>query len=657
MRDRRDDYAKPMVKAEASSAPRSFRLQASWNLLPEDKGKPRRFRMLAYDGGLLRITGAPAPVIVDLSLLKASAQVKALLQHDSKRPVGHMDRVEITTQIVTEGTLSVSGKDADSVVQAQGNGFEWEASIGVDVEGGYEAVPRGRTVHVNGRDFPGPVLVARRGKLTEISFVGKGAGENTLALVAAAAVPQENAMSEPANTETTDPAELRRAERERIQTIEAACSGEWPAGTEAEVSQLKASAIAEGITIDELNGRLLALTKRRESSELQQLRASRNVNIGGFQPLSAGRSGADVSQSVIECALCLKAGREDVARDYGDDVRNRADGLRKKSLFEMQNLLFAAHGMPTFDNFDGMLRASGASTVSLPNTLGNTMGRMLDVTMRETPATWRSFAAIKSVENFHAHMGIRPFFIGDLEELPDNGEVKHGTMDEGVYTWSVDQYAKMFTIGRKTFINDGVGFFDQVVPQLANAALRKQNDLVWGTILANAGNHFHTDNGNIQTGGTSPLSLASLEVAVKQMRKQRTAEGADLDIVPSVLVVPPDLEVTAKSILNSIELLPDADSTPAPTGNPLKSIVTLQVEPRISNTEKFADALATRWYLFAAPKDSPVIVAFLNGRQSPEIVSFGPADQPDVVAYSWRALMDFGCALGDPQAGQMSAGA
>ncbi|MGD9855612.1 MAG: hypothetical protein AB7U20_11760 [Planctomycetaceae bacterium] len=267
---------------------------------------------------------------------------------------------------------------------------------------------------------------------------------------------------------------------QRIKAIETACDG-IGGGCEREVQQLRAQAIDGTITMEQLTARLLDVSK------LHALRASRNAGIGGFQPLSSGSSAFDVTQQTIECALCLKAGREDVAKSYGDDVRNRADGLRKKSLFELQNLLFAAHGMPTFDNFDGMLRASGASTVSLPNTLGNTMGRMLDVTMRETPSTWRSFAAIKSVENFHAHMGIRPFFIGDLEELPDNGEVKHGTMDEGTYTWSVDQYAKMFTIGRKTFINDGVGFFDQVVPQLANAALRKQNDLVWGTILANAG--------------------------------------------------------------------------------------------------------------------------------------------------------------------------
>jgi hypothetical protein len=103
--------------------------------------------------------------------------------------------------------------------------------------------------------------------------------------------------------------------------------------------------------------------------------------------------------------------------------------------------------------------------------------------------------------------------------------------------------------------------------------------------------------------------------------------------------------------------LPAAASTPAPTGNPLKSIVNLEVEPRISNTARHAAASATQWYLFAAPLDVPVIVAFLEGQTSPKVEFFGLDHDASKLSYTWRCYQDFGAALGDPQAGQKSAGA
>ena len=46
-------------------------------------------------------------------------------------------------------------------------------------------VPKGRTVSANGREFDGPIHVARRATLGEISFVDLGADGQTSASVAA----------------------------------------------------------------------------------------------------------------------------------------------------------------------------------------------------------------------------------------------------------------------------------------------------------------------------------------------------------------------------------------------------------------------------------------------------------------------------------------
>ena len=62
--------------------------------------------------------------------------------------------------------------------------FPWQASIGAQV-GAVDFVQAGKSVTVNGRTFDGPVHVARRTVLGEISFVDLGADGNTSATITA----------------------------------------------------------------------------------------------------------------------------------------------------------------------------------------------------------------------------------------------------------------------------------------------------------------------------------------------------------------------------------------------------------------------------------------------------------------------------------------
>src|SRR5690606_34964596 len=57
-----------------------------------------------------------------------------------------------------------------------------------------EFVPEGKTVQVNGREVAGPVNVARRASLGEISFVVLGADDNTSAQIAATAAERKEQL-------------------------------------------------------------------------------------------------------------------------------------------------------------------------------------------------------------------------------------------------------------------------------------------------------------------------------------------------------------------------------------------------------------------------------------------------------------------------------
>ena len=142
--------------------------------------------MVAYTGGMMRITGFPHPVVVDLEGLAVDRQdIPVRLDHNPRQGVGHTQRVAIENgQVLAEGLISRDTSWARDVAKSGANGFPWQASIGAAVVEA-EFIPNGGQVTVNGRTFDGPLHVVRRAILKEISFVDSGADTNTQARIAA----------------------------------------------------------------------------------------------------------------------------------------------------------------------------------------------------------------------------------------------------------------------------------------------------------------------------------------------------------------------------------------------------------------------------------------------------------------------------------------
>jgi len=222
------------------------------------------------------------------------------------------------------------------------------------------------------------------------------------------------------------------------------------------------------------------------------------------------------------------------------------------------------------------------------------------------------------------------------------------------YPFRIDTFAKMLSLDRRDIINDDLGLFDETARNLGRAAMRSLSDLVYQVLLANAGNFFSSGHANYDTGPATALSSGSLGAGIAKMMSQRDGEGRDLDIRPRTLLVPPELQQTAKELLLS-DYLQRANND-VPTGNALKNAVTLEVEPRLSNAGRFGGTSAKAWYLFAGPADTPLIVAFLQGVQSPNVEFFGMDAEPNKLAVSWRVYFDYGTALADHRAAYKAKG-
>lgn len=426
--------------------------------------------------------------------------------------------------------------------------------------------------------------------------------------------------------------EIRASERKRLADINDIVRGHNYEG----VAELKAQAINGEISVDELR-----------AAVLDRLRASRPV-IGA--PSQPARGSTASARDILAASIMrrLPGGAKAAEKAYGAAALEACDEHRIGSLVEACEFALRSEGRDVpRSNRNDMIRAS-LSTVSLPNALGDAVGRMLMEAYGEAPASWRSFAAIRSVSDFRTASEIQPFVSGGLDEIASGGEFKHAQIgEEQTLSYKVGTFGKTFGIDRKQIINDDIGVFDSCARALGTMAARTLNDLVWKTVLDNAGSFYAAGNGNYLTGAATALSSTSLTNAIAQMMKQKDSQGRSIDLAPAVLAVPPELMYTAKQVLESEYLARTADG--AATGNPVRNAVSLVTEARLSNAS-FTNASATGWYLFTAPQSVPFVVAFLNGVQAPTVESFGFDTDPSTLSYRWRVYHDFGCAFGQKQA-------
>jgi hypothetical protein len=280
--------------------------------------------------------------------------------------------------------------------------------------------------------------------------------------------------------------------------------------------------------------------------------------------------------------------------------------------------------------------------------------RILLHSYSEADSSYRSFARIVSVPDFRLHHLLRLSALKSLAPVAQGGEMSHGILtEEPTITFSASTFGQLLCLDRRMLENDDLGVFSYNVDNMGRAASRSLSDLVWQTILANEGDHFSTANDNLLTGADSCLTHESLSKAIEKLETRQDRDGNDLDFRATTIIVPPALKNKAREILNSEVLIAvgmEKSERVRPSGNVLNGALNLVVDARIQNVKKFPGASAKRWYLAANPVHVPVIVGFLNGRETPTIETLGFQAFPDRLAFSWRIYHDYGVSLGDPKA-------
>ncbi|MBP7748450.1 MAG: hypothetical protein KA383_20230 [Phycisphaerae bacterium] len=635
-----------------------------------------RFTMVAYTGEPLRVEGWRFPVVVDLEGLSIPSQRRPVrFGHSMYAGVGHTERIAVEAgRLIAEGIVSRDTVAAREVVASGKRGFPWQASIGAQVAQA-EFVRAGKSVTVNSRTFEGPLYVARRTVLGEISFVDLGADGNTTATIAAQQQESE-LMDENKDTEVLDNVapeapqdDVARDEAAGAGTEAGPAAGATPASVVNPVADVRAQALAEtkriaairsilGGRLPEIEARAIAEGWTPDRTELEKLRVMRPKAPAVHVTEMA------VTGQVLEAA-CLQAARvEKIERYFEAPVLDEADRQFDGRLGLAELIVEAARANGYVGRerrvtpemlryaFGREIRAA-ASTIDIGGILSNVANKFLLEGFFSVERTWRNICAVRNVSDFKTVTSYRLIGKDQYEQVAPGGELKHGTLGEQAYTNKADTYGLLLAIDRRDIINDDLGAITTVPRKLGRGSGLKINDIFWSIFMNNAA-FFSAGNNNYLTGADTALSIEGMSKAEKAFLDQTDPDGKPLGAMPAVVLVPTALSAMATVLYKSLEVRDTTASTKYPIANPHTGKFRAEVSRYLSNAQ-YTGYSEKAWYLLADPIDLPVIeVAFLNGQEAPTIET-ADADF-NVLGVQMRGYHDFGVALQEPRGGIKSKG-
>ena len=659
-------------EVDAESVPSSLRIvcddASSINLQAAEaaeEGKPalRKFSMVAYTGGAMRLGGWPYPVVVDLAGMRVTRKSRPILKdHDRGSIVGHTDDIMVgDSRLEVAGVISGVGNTAQEVIATSENGFPWQASLGANADK-VVFIPEGKTATANNREFKGPVYIARKSTLGEVSFVALGADDDTEARIAAGQSGNDVELdSEQPDDDTTesDDSELdpvnaslemgskpkrpitsgvvskmrieAAAESKRIAGIRKVCAGKH--------AEIEARAIEEGWSVTKTE--LAVLRIERPKAPDQQ----------ASQPM--------YRREVLEAACCLSVGLDEtkLLKAYGERTLNAADPLRHIGLRELVAECARLEGFDVprvFGDGTATIRA-GFSTMSLPGILENVMNKTLLSAYESTPIAAFDLCSIGTVSDFKEISRYRLLGTGGFEKVAPDGELKHGKLSDQKYSNKADTYGQILALTRHDIINDDLNAFMDIPRQMGRSGAESIDELFFTLLLKNTA-FFSSANGNLLQGPDTKFGPESLTVAKTTFRKQKVGPGnkakdqKPINIRPEFLVVPVEFETDAELLMGSAQLMMDAQGTPTkiPVDNPHRNKYRVISTPHLSDSY-YQGASGSAWYLFANPNVLPAFeIVFLNGRRTPVIER---VEMPaNTLGMGFRSYIDFGVNSQDPRA-------
>lgn len=563
----------------------ALNLNAELTIQAADAGKAPTFELVAYTGAAIKQGWSRNALVVDLAGMNTlKASVPILWQHERSLDAVIGRSTEIVNdgnQLILRGELLADGEIPEKIARLARAGIPLQASIGADA-GGIENISAGSVVTVNGREFTGPISVVRASDLRETSIVLFGADANTSAAIAAEAN-EGNDMSDELTTSPVE-ASVPQTEAPAIVAVD-------PKPTQ----QIDANEIAN------------IVLERIRADRLAEVRASRPA----APAIHVAAERAD-GPTVIEASLCLAGGMANPEKYFDAKTLEAADKRRANTSLGEVLIEAARAGGYTGGNkiHAGNLReilASSFGTHSISNVLAATYGKFLLQGYTAVESTWDRVASIRSVSDYKTVTGVRLNGGFDFEDVGPSGELKSADASDETRTIKAKLTGRMSSITMVDIVNDDLGALTQVPARLGRGAAIKLNKDFWSEFESSNSTFYRKET----AAAGNALSISSLKTAMASYKKLTDPDGNILGITPAMLLVPPELEITADELMGASVLITGENAT---RGNVNVFAGRFQVVASSYLTS------GTTWWMVASPAELPAMeVAFLNGQRLPTV--------------------------------------
>lgn len=275
------------------------------------------------------------------------------------------------------------------------------------------------------------------------------------------------------------------------------------------------------------------------------------------------------------------------------------------------------------------------TTSDFPYLFGDILDRSVLAQYREWPVIWPMIAQRRTVRDFRSVKIFPPAYGADarLTAVPEATEYPERTLTEqAAIQMAVTKYGSRIGFSFEAMLNDDLDQLKDIPARFGRAARRTESRAITELYVDTNGPHaslYTVGNANKVT-SNPVLSVAALQTALTVLAAQLGENGEPIMLETVTLVVPPALEITARNILNAVQLwLTQAGGVRdnGTTGqqqliveNWMRNKMQLVVDPYIPLTATSSNT-NTSWFLFANPNEGrpALTIAFLRGHEEPEL--------------------------------------
>jgi hypothetical protein len=360
-----------------------------------------------------------------------------------------------------------------------------------------------------------------------------------------------------------------------------------------------------------------------ERAYLAALQEDQVVQMSGTAPrspqVSGGRTGMDQVSMALEALLV---------------GRRPADGIVPLSgIRELYHLLSGDYEMNGLFHSERVYLAN-VNSATMAGLVANALNKRVVNEFMQYPMWWQP---IVSEEDFNSLQAVKWITLGGVGELPTVAEGAAYTelaWDDQTETASFVKKGGYLGLTLEAIDKDDTGRLRSAPRALAQAAWLTLAKTISGVFTDNSGTGptmsdnqalFHTNHGNLVTTALSVSSYATTRTAMRKQTEVNSGERLGALTAPRLLLVPPDLEITALQVLASqydyTYALSNGVAAPQNTfaeGNTLDARMNA-ARQRVIVVDLWTDT--NNWAAAADPNLYPTIgVAYRYGR-TPEVFS------------------------------------